>query len=124
MVETVTSQRSDHALDVPVLPGGAGCRTHVLYAHAVDRGGHRGEVAVPIVEEEPRYVVVGKRLAELLGRPGCRGMRGDRDMHEASSLVREHDEHEEEAVRHRWHDEEVAGDDLRGMRGEKGPPVW
>ena len=51
-------------------------------------------------------------------------MRGDRDMHEASSLVREHDEHEEEAVRHRWHDEEVGGDDLRGMRGEKGPPVW
>jgi len=46
----------------------------------------------------------------------------DRDAHDAMSLVRQDDQHEEESIRGRRHDEEVGRGDLGDLIREKRPP--
>src|SRR5678809_705042 len=66
------------------------------------------------MEEEPRGFLVGKRLSELLSRPGSRGMGGHRNMHQTATFVGEDHEDEQQTVRHGRDDEEVSGHDLGG----------
>jgi hypothetical protein len=53
---------------------------------------------ITIANEIPRGFVPRKRLAELLGGPRRCGMRGDSHVHDAASLVRQDDQHEEESI--------------------------
>ena len=46
----------------------------------------------------------------------------DVDVEEFAALVAEHHEDEQEAKGQGWHEKEVDGDDVSGMRGEKDPP--
>jgi hypothetical protein len=64
------------------------------------------------VEEEPRGLLIGKRLPELLRRPRSRGMRGHRNVHETTPFVGEDHEDEQQAVGDSRDDEEVSGHDL------------
>ena len=91
MIRALTSDRSNHALGVRVLPRGTWCRAHLLDAHTLGCGSDGRERAVPIVEEIPRGMILGEGLAELLRGPGSRGMRGHRDVHDAPPIVRQDD---------------------------------
>jgi hypothetical protein len=46
----------------------------------------------------------------------------DRHMHDAASLVCQDDQHEEESIRNRWHDEEIGRHDLADLIREKRTP--
>ena len=64
----------------------------------------------------------GKAFAELSGGPCSRGMVGDGDVDDSSSVVRENHEYEEQPECDRRYDEEVGGHDLACVIGEKGAP--
>ena len=49
-------------------------------------------------------------------------MFGDRHMGDASTVVLEDDEHEQQPEGHRRHDEQIGGHDLARVVGEEGPP--
>lgn len=46
----------------------------------------------------------------------------DRDVHDAATMMRQNDQHEEESTRGGWHDEEIGGCDLGDMIREKRAP--
>ena len=80
------------------------------------------ERVITIANEIPRDLVPRKRLAELLGGPCRRGMGGDGHVHDAATLVRQDDQHEEQSIRGGGHDEEIGGRDLADMIREKRAP--
>jgi hypothetical protein len=49
-------------------------------------------------------------------------MGGDRHVHDAATVMRQNDQHEEESTRGGGHDEEIGGGDLADMIREKRPP--
>ena len=65
---------------------------------------------IAIVEEISRRLVPGKGVAKLLRGPRRRRMLGDRDVHDASAIVREEHQDEQQPARRRRHDEEVGRD--------------
>ena len=65
---------------------------------------------IAIAQHVARCGVPGERLDDLLGRPLGRGGVGDVDMHDASPMVRQDHEDEQDLERHRGHGEEVHGD--------------
>ena len=67
-------------------------------------------------------MVVEKSVAELLGRPCGRGMVGDGDVDDPSPVVRQADEHGQQSVGDRWHDEEIGSHDLADMVGQERSP--
>ena len=79
-----------------------------LHVHAGDGGRHVGKDRIAIVEEIAWRIILRKGIAELLCGPGRRRMRGDRHVHESSTVVREDDEYEEQPEGDRRHDEEAA----------------
>ena len=62
--------------------------THFLDTHATDGASEASERDVAIVDQKTRSRILGKRLAELLGRPRGRGMRRHGDVHDATTIVR------------------------------------
>ena len=98
----VRTSRDPHALDSP---------RELL---AVDR--------VSITEQEPGSRIVRECLDDLPGSPDGRGVVRDVDMEEFAAVVAEHDEDGQEAEGQGRHEEEVHGDDLPDMRGQKGAP--
>jgi hypothetical protein len=64
--------------------------------HPRRRWSYRREGVITIANEIPRGLVPRERLAELLGGPCCGGMGGDGRVHNASPLVRQDDQYEEE----------------------------
>jgi hypothetical protein len=59
-----------------------------------------------------RRGVPRERLHDLLGRPRGRGGVGDVDMKDASPVVSQDDEDEQDLEHHCRHDEEVDGDEV------------
>jgi hypothetical protein len=49
-------------------------------------------------------------------------MVGDADVNDPSPVVREDDEHEQQPVGDRWHDEEIGSHDLADMVGQERSP--
>jgi hypothetical protein len=49
-------------------------------------------------------------------------MRGDRDVSDATTLMGEDDQHEQQSIRDGRHDQEIGGHDLIDMIGEERPP--
>jgi hypothetical protein len=82
-----------------------------MFMAAIVVGKHR----IAIVHEIPGRVVFRKGLAELLCGPCSRGVVGDGDVDDSSSVVRENHEYEQELVGNRWHDEEIGSHDLADM---------
>src|SRR6202023_4190825 len=75
MIEALTPDGADHALDVSSLPRRSRCGKHLLDAHVLDLS---GEVitkdAVPISQQITGCRVPGERIAKLLGGPFRGGM--------------------------------------------------
>jgi hypothetical protein len=88
----------------------------VLERHTVDR--------VPIPEEIARRSIPGKRLNDLLSGPLRRRMFGDIEMHNATALMRKHDEDKEHAACGGRDEKKVAGDNVVDMIVQKCLPCW
>jgi hypothetical protein len=122
VIEALTANRADEALDVGVLPWRSRCRDDLANLHRADGGYDVCECGIAVVQQVTRRVVLGKGVAELLRRPCGRGMGGDGDMDDPSPVVREDDEHEQQPVGDRWHNEEIGSHDLADMIGQERPP--
>jgi hypothetical protein len=77
---------------------------------------------VTITEKVGRSRIIWERIDKLPGGPSCRGMVGDVEMEEFALFMPEDDEDEEEAEGKGGDHEEVDGDELADVRGEKGAP--
>ena len=97
-------------------------REHFVDLHRTDGGHDVRECGIVVVQQVPRRLVLGKGVAELLGRPCGRGMVGDGDVDDPSPVVREDDEYKQQAAGHRWHDEEVGSHDLADRVGQEASP--
>ena len=64
---------------------------------------------VAIVEEESRSLIPRERIAKLLSGPRRGRMRGDRDVHDASAIVRQNGQHEQETSGRGRDHEEIGG---------------
>ena len=95
VIEALSSDGADDALDVGVLPRRPRCRADGLDVHPGGSGGHRRECAIPIVEEIPRGVVLREGAPGLLRNPRCRGMVGHGGMNDPSTVVPEDDQNEQ-----------------------------
>jgi hypothetical protein len=98
VVETLTADRSDQALDEGVLPRGTGCAHDLVDAHAfeaVAKGRAVNAVAIP--HQILGGVVVGECFDDLLCGPSGRGMLGDVEVQYASAVMGDDKEDKEDA---------------------------
>jgi len=95
---------------------------HFLNPHGLRRGLQGVERVIAIVDQVSRRLVPREGLAKLLGRPRRRRMRGDRDVPDASPIVgEEHQDEQEAAGRGRDH-EEIGRYDLADVIPQERPP--
>jgi hypothetical protein len=92
-------------------------------------GAARGRLdrAPPLGWQDAAVCVTGRcipreRFNNLLGRPLGGGVFGHIEVHDPSALMSQHNEDEEHAALNGWHSEEITGDDIFNMVGQKGPP--
>jgi len=122
VIEAFAANGPDQALRVGVLPRGANGRDHFGDADYRRRRRPAVERGVAIVDGIVRRFVPGKRFTELLCRPRGRGIVGHSDVHHASTLMREDQQHEQESARCRRHNEEIGRRDLLDViRHERAP---
>ena len=75
VIETLAPNGSDHAFDIRVLPRTRWRRDDFIDAHAGDSTSEEVAIDGISIPQEPEWGgVLGKRLDELLGRPGRGGM--------------------------------------------------
>ena len=123
MIQALAADGADHPLHEGVLPGRAGGGEDLADPHRCDSPRERLAVdRVSITEQEPRSRIVRERLDDLPGGPDGRGVIRDVDVEEFAAVMAEHDEDEEQAEGQGRDEEEVDGDDVSGMRGQKGAP--
>lgn len=102
VIQTLATHGPNEAFDVGVLPRAPGTRHDLGDVQAGDPPTHSVVVdAIPVSQQPPWGRVLGKGLDQLLGGPrGCRPL-GAVDMHDATTVVREHDEDEQQSPRQR-----------------------
>ena len=123
MIEALAAKGADDSLDKRVLPGRARGDADLVDPHPFDSPCELLAVdRVSITKQESRSRIVRERLDDLLSGPDCRGVVRDVQVEEFATMVSEDDEDEQQAEGDRGHHEEVDGDELSGMRGEKGTP--
>ena len=123
MVEALASDRSNHPLDVRVLPGRPSCGLDLLDAkrryptceiESVD--------PVSISDEISRSCFPWKSLGDLLAGPRRSRVRGDIEVDDLPSFVVQDEEDVQNSEGGSRHGEEIDRDDVRGMIGQKGSP--
>ena len=123
VIETLPSNRADHALDERILPGTRRCGHHLGDAHARHaalEGRAVNPVAIPVTPAGRR--VVRKGLNDLLRSPLGGRMRRGVEMENAPTMVGEHDDDDEEhSSRERRHREEVHRRGRREVIRQEGP---
>ena len=73
VIQALTSDRADEALDVGVLLRRSRCRDDLMDLHRADRRRDVREYGIAIVQQVPRRVILAEGVPELLGRPCGRG---------------------------------------------------
>ena len=123
VIQALAADGADHPLHEGVLPGRARGGEDLADPHALDSPRELLAVdRVSITEQEPGSRIVRERLDDLLGGPDGRGVVRDVEVEEFAAVVAEHDEDEQETEGQGRHEEEVDGDDVSGMSGQKGAP--
>ncbi len=122
VIETLATSGSNKSLDEWILPRRARCREHFLNPHRLCGGPQAVERVIAIVDQISRRFVPRKRLAQLLGRPRRRRMRGDRHMRDASPIVSEEHQDEQQAVGRGRDHEEIGRDDLADVIPQERAP--
>lgn len=124
MIETLAPKRSDQSGDVRVPPRTSWGGQDFVDRHRVETGPNGRPVGpVSIPQQKPRCCVPRKRVAELLGRPGSRGVLGHVDMDDLASFVGKDGEDEQHpTTRRRRDDEEVHRGELTHVIPQEGAP--
>jgi len=125
MIEALSTDRTDVAFAIGILPGRARCSNDFLDAHVLDAISERPTVdPIAIADQEPRGLVERKGLDDLLRRPFSRGTGGDVEVRDIPPVVTQDDEGEEYAKRRGGDGEEVDRDDISNMVIQEGSPGW
>ncbi len=125
VVEAFAADGADDPLGEGILPWRVGRDKNLVKAETVDATVEGVAVdRVTISKEIAWGRVVGEDVDDLLGGPGVGGVVGDVDVNEFATIVAKHDEREEQTEREGRDDEEVDGNDVSGMSGQKGAPGW
>jgi hypothetical protein len=100
VIEALASEGADHAFHERILPGTPMRRQHVRDAHLLHSPPNiRSVDRIAIADDEPRRRVPRPCLAELLCGPRRGRMRGHAQVDDAAAVVRQHDEHKQDAER-------------------------
>jgi hypothetical protein len=118
MIEPPAPDGSNEAFDVGVLPRRARRRQDFLNANRL----HVIERMIPIAKEKTRQLIPGKCVTKLLRGPRSRRMFRHGDMHDASTIMSEEHQDEQQPARRRRYNEEVGCDELLCMVGQERPP--
>ena len=98
VIQALSANRSDEALNVRILPGRSARRDHLFNAHVGHAIMELAPVdAISITHQEPRRRIIGKRLDNLLGRPLSRWIGGDVEMDNHPAVVSQDDEGEQDS---------------------------
>src|SRR5262245_45696585 len=93
MIEALSSDASDHALHIAVLPRTLGCDTNLLNTHSLDPRPERFAVdSVAVSNHKPRSSVFRKCFDDLLCSPNGRWMRRDIEVENSATIVCQDDE--------------------------------
>jgi hypothetical protein len=112
VVEALAAQGPDEAFHVRILPRRPRRRLDFVDPHGLGSTREHDPVdRIAVAQEVARGRLPGERLHELLGRPLSRGGVGDVDADDASPVVRQDHEDEQDLEQHCGHDEEVHGDE-------------
>jgi hypothetical protein len=123
VIQTLAADRADEPLHEGILPRAVGRGQDFTDPHALDSSAECLPVdAVTITQEVGRGGVVRESVDELLGGPRGGRMLGHVEVDDASTVVGEHDEDEEDAQARGGQSEEVDGDEVANMVGEERSP--
>jgi hypothetical protein len=123
VIQALAPDRTDQALSEWILPRAVRCRENFLDPHALRAVPKWLTVdAVAVAEEIGRSGIVWEGVHELLGGPVGGGMFGNVEVDDALPVMGKHDQDEEDAEVRGRHREEVEGNQIAGMVGEKRPP--
>jgi hypothetical protein len=123
VIQALTPDGADHRFRERVLPGRSGGGEHLADPHGSDASREGLAVdRVSIPQEVWRAGLVRERLNDLANGPGRGGVFGHVDVEEFAAVMPQDDENEEQVGGDRGDNEEVDGDNVSGMRGEKGAP--
>jgi hypothetical protein len=123
VVEALAAERADETFHVGILPRRSRRRHDFADSHAVHSTRELDAVdPVAVAREISRGSVPGEGFHKLLSGPLGGGGVSDVHVDDASAVVRQNDEDEQDLEHHRRHDEEVDGDEASQVVVEKGPP--
>ena len=123
MVQTFTANRTDDAFDISSLPRRPRSAKDFLDIHYGDLVAELLAIdSVAISQQISRCGIKRKGLEHLLRRPFSRWMSCDVKVHDASSIVCEHNKNEEDFEPNGVDGEEVDGRELRNVIIEERPP--
>ena len=124
VVQTFTPNGSDDAFDIRILPWGTWRNENLLDA---EHAGTASEVpavnSVAVTNQIPTCRVPRERFDELSAGPFSRGMLGNVEVNDASSVVGQHEEYEQNAESNRGYREEVDGDEILEVIIEERSPT-
>ncbi len=124
VVQAFTTNGSDHAFDIRILPRRTWCNENLLDRESMDATREVSAVDTVVVTDQiAGDRVPGKRFDELSSGPFGRGMLGDVEVSEAPPVMGEHEEHKQNAERHGGHGEEVDGDEILDVILQERPPI-
>jgi len=110
VIQAFAPDRADDPFGIGVLPRRPrGCENLIDPQGLEPRaeGGTIGSIAIP--DQPARRGIPWKILPDLLGRPCGGGIRGDAEMHDATALMMQDNEHEQETERRGRDDKEIYG---------------
>src|SRR6266853_3165773 len=108
MVQTLASNRADHALYVGPLPRRSRSGEHFLNLHVLYLLSEGvADNLIAIAQQIARDLIKRKCLAQLLCRPFRRGMRGDIKVDYPTAVMRQHQKHVQHLESDRRHGKEV-----------------
>ena len=126
MVEHVTADAADHALDRGVLPrtprGNPNTSSIPMLPYPLPEMLHQIYYGGSIAQQIPGAGIPRKGIHHLLGRPLRGGMLGDVDMHDPSPFMRQDHQDKEHLERHGRHHKEIHGGHVPDMIVQEGLP--
>jgi len=123
VVQALSANTPDQPLDVRILPWAPTSDDDLLDAHVGDAALEVSAVdAVAVTEQKARCFIPGERLDDLLGRPLGGWIRGDVEVENATAIVGEDQEDEEDLECDSGNDEEVNGHRLGHVIAQEGHP--
>ena len=104
MVQTFAANRTDQSLHKGILPWGSRRSKHFLHSHISSHGDEISSAdGISIAQYISRRLVPGERFPHLLQGPLLRGVFRHPEVHHPASLMREHNENEQDPEGRRRH---------------------